>query len=220
MLIYAYPVKGYQLRPPPATDTNQFNVEAKVPPGATPEQVKVMLRNLLADRFKLAFHYETVERQGYALVVAKTGLRMKESSPDPSPPTTPDLPAPPAAQGPVKDADGFSYFARRGAMVVDRANGLTRWVGNNMPMLALTGLGNTLTGKPVIDLTGLTGKYDFMLTFRSDSAEGPGDIASSDNGGLTFFAAFEKHLGLKLEARKITIDEFVIDHVEKTPVEN
>jgi len=41
-----------------STDTIQFNVEAKVPPGATAEQVKVMLRNLLTERFKLAFHYE------------------------------------------------------------------------------------------------------------------------------------------------------------------
>jgi uncharacterized protein (TIGR03435 family) len=82
MVVYAYGVKGYQIRPPASEDNNSFNVEAKVAPGTTAEQVKAMLRDLLEKRFKLAFHYEKTEVLGYALVVAKSGLRMKESVPD------------------------------------------------------------------------------------------------------------------------------------------
>lgn len=227
MVVYAYGVKGYQIRPPASEDNNSFNVEAKVAAGTTAEQVKAMLRDLLAKRFKLAFHYEKTEVPGYALVVAMSGLKMKESAPDV--PAAEGATAPPAA-GVVKDADGFSYFARRNALVVGRANGLTRWVGMNVPVEALSGLGNMITGRPVIDSTGLKGKYDFMLTFSSDSVDGerrapsPGwedsGIGSTSAGGLTAFEAFEKQLGLKLEPKKVPFDAFVIDHADKTPVEN
>ena len=225
MAVQAYGLKPYQLRPPYSADANQFNVEAKVPPGATAEQVKAMLRNLLAERFKLAFHYEKAETQGYALVVAKSGLKMRESAPDP-PAASAEGSAPPPAPGPVKDADGFAYFARRNAMAVGYANGLARWVGMNVPVdseansVRLTGLLNSLTGRAVIDSTGLKGKYDFTLTFSTDSVEGASGTVPSDDDGLTVFAALEKQLGLKLEPRKIMIDTFVIDHAEKTPVEN
>ena len=220
MVVQAFGLKPYQLRPPYSEDS-QFNVEAKVPPGATAEQVKVMLRNLLAERFKLAFHHEKTETQGYALVVAKSGLKMKEAAPDPPP-----------ASRPVKDADGFVYIPPRNGMAVGWANGLTRWVGGNVAVDPfLVGLANTLTGRPVIDATGLKGTYDFALTFSPDNAaSGPapapsplpegGVIAPPEDAGLTVFAALEKQLGLRLEPRKITIDAFVIDHAEKTPVDN
>jgi uncharacterized protein (TIGR03435 family) len=228
MVSYAYDLKGYELRPPSSTDTSQFNIEAKVPPGTTAEQIPVMLRNLLSERFKLAFHREKAEVKGYALVVAKSGLKMKESSPD-----APGSDSPVA--GPIKDPDGFVYIPMRNYMAVSRANGLTRWVGNNIPLNSevrnaprLTGLLYSLTGLPVIDVTGLKGKYDFTLTFSSDSVGESGVPAPSEDGGirppgdggLTVFEAVEQQLGLKLEPRKIAIDLFVIDHAEKTPGEN
>ncbi|MEO8368141.1 MAG: TIGR03435 family protein [Candidatus Solibacter sp.] len=227
MAIQAYGLKPYQVRPPVITDTYRFNVEAKVPPGATADQVKVMLRNLLAERFKLAFHYEKRETQAYALVVAKGGLKLKESTP-PLPIAPPKNDTAKPKPGPVTDAEGFTYFAPREGMAVGRANGLTRWVGKNVLMEHLAGLSNSLTGQPVIDSTGLKGKYDFIWTFSSDSvgerapAAPPDDdsVAPAGEAGLTIFAALQKQLGLRLEPQKITIDAFVIDHAEKTPVEN
>lgn len=227
IVIQAYGLKPYQLRPPARTDTYRFNVEAKVPLGATADQVKVMLRNLLAERFKLAFHYQKTETQAYALVVAKGGLKIKESASLFSVAPSEGGAAPPKPR-PVTDADGFTYFAPRNGMVVSRANGLTRWVGNNVPLDQFAGLSNSLTGQPVIDSTGLKGKYDFSWTFSSDNVSEHAPAAQPDDGsvvpvgevGLTIFAALEKQLGLKLESRKITIDAFVIDHAEKTPVEN
>jgi len=162
-------------------------------------------------------------------------LKMKESAPD-SPATAAGTAAP---LGPVKDADGFSYFASRNYIAVGRANGLARWVGMNIAVESdnrsprLTGLLNSLTGVPVIDATGLKGKYDFTLTFGSDSAGGVSGVAAAPSSspdeagiapaadpGLTIFAALEKQLGLKLEPRKVMIDVLVIDHADKTPVEN
>lgn len=203
MVVTAYDVKGYQIRPPVVEDTVQYDVTAKVPPGATAAQVKEMLRSLLLDRFQLVFHRELVDRSGYALIVAKSGLKMKPSAPDDSPmPTTP-----------AKDADGFTYIPPRNRMAVGGANGLIRWVGNNIGLDMLTGLANSLTGRPVIDATGLPGKYDFALTFVPEGAP-------ADTDGVSVFAAFEQQLGLKLDPRKLPVEQFVIDHVAKTPVEN
>jgi uncharacterized protein (TIGR03435 family) len=203
MVVTAYDAKGYQIRPPVVEDTLLFDVTAKVPPGATAAQVKEMLRNLLADRFKLAFHREPVDRPGYALIIAKSGLKMKPSAPDDSP----------MPRTPAKDADGFVYIPPRNRMAVGSANGLIRWVGNNIGIDMLTGLGNSLAGRPVIDATGLTGKYDFTLTFAPEGAP-------ADTDGVNVFAAFEQQLGLKLDPRKLPVEEFVIDHVEKKPIEN
>jgi uncharacterized protein (TIGR03435 family) len=225
-VIQAYGLKPYQLRPPASTDTYRFNVDAKVPPGSTADQVKVMLRNLLAERFKLAFHYEKTETRAYALVVAKGGLKPKETTPH-LPLVLPEGGAAKAKPGPLTDADGFTYFVPRDGMAVGRANGLTRWVGKNGSMEHLAGLCHSLTGQPVIDSTGLKARYDFVWTFSSDNAgerapaalSGDGSVIRTGEAGLTIFAALEKQLGLKLEPRKITIDTFVLDHVEKTPVE-
>jgi uncharacterized protein (TIGR03435 family) len=227
MVLTAYGVKPYQIRPAVVTDTYRYNVDAKVAPGATADQVKIMLRNLLVERFKLAFHYEKTETQAYALIVAKGGLKMKESAP-PAPVAASEGGTAQPKPGPVTDADGFTYFPRREGMAVGRANGLIRWVGWNVLLEHLAGLSNSLTGRPVIDSTGLKGRYDFMWTFSADSVGESASAAQSDDGslipvgepGLTIFAALEKQLGLRLEPQKIMIDAFVIDHAEKTPVEN
>jgi uncharacterized protein (TIGR03435 family) len=203
MVVTAYEVKGFQIRPPVADDTVLYDVTAKVPVGATAAQVKEMLRNVLTERFKLAFHRETVERLGFALVVAKGGLKMKEWAPNDSP----------MPMKPVTDADGFTYLPRRNGWAVGSANGLTRYVGNNVGLDIIAGLANSLTGRPAIDATGLKGNYDFVLTFAPENA--PPEV-----DGVNVFAAFERQLGLKLDSRKIPVEEFVIDHVEKSPVEN
>jgi uncharacterized protein (TIGR03435 family) len=233
MVLYAYRLKAYQIPPPASEDTTRFNVAAKVSPGATAEQVRAMLQNLLADRFKLAFHHEKTEVRGYALVVAKRGLKMQESAPDP-PRAPAEVGAPPAAPQRVKDKDGFAYFPMRNGFAVSGYSGLTRWVGGNVPTDSpdapcLTGMLNILTGQAVVDSTGLKGKYDFTLTFSSEGASGtaaasspsdPGGIVPAADVGPSVFGALEGQLGLKLEPKKIMIDAFVIDHAERTPTEN
>jgi uncharacterized protein (TIGR03435 family) len=230
MVNYAYDLKPYELRPLFSTDTSQFNLEAKLPSGTTAEQIPVMLRNLLSERFKLTFHREKAEVKGYALVLAKSGLRIKESLPDAS------VSGESKPRGPVKDSDGFVYIpGLRNTLVVGSANGLTRWVGTNIALDSevrnaprLTGLLYSLIGLPVIDATGFKGKYDFTLTFSSDTmgtsavpspSEG-GGIPPPADVGLTVFRAVEEQLGLKLESREIPVNLFVIDHAEKTPGEN
>jgi uncharacterized protein (TIGR03435 family) len=236
MVVKAYGLRAYQLQPPASEDDTRFNVEANVPSGATAEQVKVMLQNLLTERFKLAFHRTRTEVEGFAILVGKRGLKIKESMPDP-PRVTADGGRPPTPE-PIKNAEGFNNFRVPNGFTVSRANGLTRWVGTEVPMDSaqsanLCGILNSLTGRPVVDATGLKGKYDLTFTFSSDSAaaEGlpapvpssasdPGGLAPAGDVGPTLFGALEQQLGLRLERRKVMIDTFVVDHVEKTPSEN
>jgi uncharacterized protein (TIGR03435 family) len=231
MVVYAYDLKAYELRPPASTETSEFNIEAKLPSGTTTEQIPAMLKSLLSERFKLAFHREKAEVKGYTLLVARSGLKIKESTPD-----APVSGAVGPAAGPVKDPDGFVYIpGLRNTLVVAGANGLLRWVGTNVAVdsdvrnaPSLTNLLCSLTGLPVLDATGLKGKYDFSLTFSSDSmaASGAPALLGGDGTlppvdvGPTVFTAVEEQLGLKLEPGKIVVNLFVIDHAEKTPGEN
>ena len=83
LLVDAYSVKRSQISGAPNwLDSVRFDIVAKVPEGATKEQAKVMLQNLLAERFKLTLHRETKELPVYALVVAKNGPRLEVSKGD------------------------------------------------------------------------------------------------------------------------------------------
>src|SRR5437762_9159339 len=73
-------------------------------------------------------------------------------------------------------------------------------------------------GAPVLDMTGLTGIYDF--TVDTSGLGFNGNSPASPNAGPSIFTAVEENLGLKLEARKAPIDVLVIDHVERVPTEN
>ena len=79
VLTIAYAVKGYQINGPKWLDSERFDIVAKIAKGATKEQFQLMLQNLLAERFKLTLHHETKELPMYALVVGKSGPKLKES---------------------------------------------------------------------------------------------------------------------------------------------
>jgi uncharacterized protein (TIGR03435 family) len=211
MAFQAYGLKLYQM-PNAYDDKDKFNVTAKVPPGTSPGDMLEMLRNLLAERFKLTFHYEKKEAKVFDLVVAKGGLKMKESAAD--------APATPAPAPGTKDAEGFQIYRRSpGSIMMPRANGLVRATGTAISMERLVTHLVTLLRLPIFDATGLIGKYDFQSTFTQESI-GQNAPNSEPVAGPSIFTALETDLGLKLEPKKGTIDLFVIDHVDKTVFDN
>src|ERR1017187_3373419 len=247
VLMNAYGVKGYQINGPKWLDSERFDIAAKIPMGATKEQFKLMLQNLLAERFKLALHHETKELPMYALVVGKGGSKLKESvDDDPAAPPPPPLPPPGGdGAGPVRlkvGADGTPQLPPgmgKNGMIMMMMNGRMHMVANHRPIGALLEmLGNQL-GRPVVDATDLKANYDFTLDFAPDGMNGPmgmmpppplphdggpgagGPMASApDNAGPTLFTALQEQLGLKLEQRKGPVDLLVIDRLEKVPTEN
>jgi uncharacterized protein (TIGR03435 family) len=184
VLRLAYNVKGYQLSGPNWLDSERYDIVAKIPKGATKEQFQVMLQNLLAERFKLKIHRETKELPIYALVVAKGGLKMKETPKDE---TVQDLAGgpPPAGAGPGPNAgepqikmgkDGMPQMPKggfgggRGGMMMMVNNGRMRLQASKQPVTQIAEmLGNQL-GRPVVDQTGLTANYDFTLDFAPDES--------------------------------------------------
>jgi uncharacterized protein (TIGR03435 family) len=213
LLAMAYAAEPYQISGPSwledARET-QFDISAKVPDGATKEQVPLMMRNLLTERFHLTAHREKKEVNVYDLVVAKNGPKLKEAAPAPAPSDDAEI------TRPLKlDRDGFpSVPAGRGyrmAMMNDRAT--AAFTDGSIEQLA--DLLSHQIGRPVTDSTGLKGKYDFSLRWSMEGFGKPGD-----DPGPTIFAAVQEQLGLRLEQKKGFIDMIVIDHIDKVPTEN
>lgn len=217
LLINAYNVKEYQISGPGWIDTKLYEISAKLPPGATKEQLRVMLQSLLAERFKLKLHRETREFSGYELVVGKNGSKLKES-----------LEAPPVddpkAYDLTPDKDGFPRVPPGVGMMglATRACMCARQTGRMASLSQLTdALGAWLDNRPVVDKTGLTAKYDFKLEFFHDGPAGtaPAGADPQGIGAPDLLTAIQQQLGLKLELKKVPLDVLVIDSVEQ-PSEN
>ena len=242
ILMNAYDVKNFQIVGPSWLSTERFDITATMPPDTTKEQFRVMLQNLLAERFGLVIHRETKELPMYSLLVAKGGPKMKVSV-EPPPAKDDGEPPPPAPlpSQPKIGPDGFPILpqlAGRGGIFQIMMNGRTRWIAQQQTMQdVVTRMTNELS-RPVTNTTGLQGKYDFTLTFASEGMNGPmGPMPppppppSSGGGGaavgppeaeplLDIFGAVQAQLGLKLEPKKGPVELIVIDHIEKTPTEN
>jgi uncharacterized protein (TIGR03435 family) len=196
---------AYNLNPrevsggPTWVDSDHFDVLAEAPGEIPPnlnEQMS-MLRELLADRFKLTFHREQREFSVYTLTAAKNGLKLKESTS-----TLDSFPAGPPPLIFIISSQTIQLPGRYATMdelasVFQRA----------------------MLDRPVIDKTGLSGRYDFDLEFTPDETEFGGAFAGrasadkSEKPGLS--TALQEQLGLKLESTKGPVDVLAIDHVEE-----
>ena len=247
VLMNAYGVKGFQISGPGWLDSERYDIVAKLPRGATKAEFMAMLQNLLAERFKLTLHREKKDLPMYVLVVGKNGPKLKESVDDAAPKEgdVPKSDGPAAAMGKIAiGKDGFPVLppgsGGRGATAMMLMNGNARMTANRQSM---AGLAEMLSGQldlPVVDMTGLTGNYDFTLYFAPEGLVGmrlPGGLppppppgeggpgmpmasAPDAQSNPSLFAALQEQLGLKLEQRKGPVDLLVIDHLEKAPVEN
>ena len=233
LITLAYDLKPYQVTGPDWLDSERFDILARVPQGATKEQVNVMIQNLLVDRFGLSFHKVTKEFPLYELVVGKNGHKLKASVEDPS--SAADGPgAGPGRGGPPPiGKDGFPTLppGRRGMMMMSRGGPL-RIAANVQSMTDLANMLSNQIGTPVVDKTGLAGNYNFALEFVPDrvgaggiggALVGPATVpgASPDTfDGPTIFGAVQDQLGLKLERKKGPLDVMVIDGAERVPSEN
>jgi uncharacterized protein (TIGR03435 family) len=237
VLVSAYDVKNFQISGPDWLDSEFFDITAKVPQGTTREQSKVMMQNLLAERFHLALHREKKEMPGFELTIAKGGSKLKDSAPEPPP--DPAAPPPPPRTGPPKrDANGFPIMDRPGMMMMMQMGpkGPTAHMAAKSQDLAalLQTLGNQLR-RPIVDKTGLTGKYDFNLEYSPDlqgmglgpmpgpgpgRPEGGNGPAPAEESGPDIATALREQLGLKLDSKKLPVDMLIIDKVDRVPVEN
>jgi len=233
----AYDIKNYQLSAPGWLDTERFIVLVKIPDKATKEEFRLMLQNLLAERFKLVIHRDKKEAPIYELVVAKGGPKLKESVEEPPKESDKDTgddppPLPPGGRGrgPNVDKDGYPVIPKgcNGCMMI--MNGKARLHSERQTMKEFADQISYQVGKPVIDATGLKGKYDIDLSFDAGGMMRGGGLpppdantplGSSDSDmGVPIVGAIQAQLGLKLEAKKGQVETIVVDHMEKVPTEN
>jgi len=236
LLIRAYGVRGYQISGPAWIETELYEIDAKVLPDATKEQVALMLQNLLVERFHLAVHRETKELPTYVLSVGKNGPKLKESDPAAA---AEDEKA--AAEGVsarprvTMGADGFPQIPADaklpGSFVLSLSGGeftRTKLFASHQTMDELADMIGGHVNRPVQNLTELAGRYDFTLAFESEPRVDARQAGASPDGaphpaadpGPTIFAAVQEQLGLRLEQRRGPVEMLTIDRVEKVPTEN
>lgn len=217
LLVTAYGLVNQegQVSGPAWIDSQKYAVEAKVAPGTTKAQFRQMLQNLLEERLQLVVHHESVSLPVYELVIAKSGSRLKESAPVPAGAQMPAL------RNIAKDRDGFPIVPSRGFVSSFGPGTKSHLTGRDQPISILTEIlsGPNGVARTVIDKTGLTGKYDFTLSYDFQLAQ-PSSTAEASDPTLSIFDAVQQQLGLKLVSSKATFDRIIIDHAEKIPTPN
>jgi uncharacterized protein (TIGR03435 family) len=188
LIAFAYSIptgRDYELSGPAWLEDRKFDIAATLPPETSRDGLREMLRTLLNERFYLKTHTETRKLNSYALMVAKNGPKLPVTS------TT---------------SDGAFVFGDDHIS----ASGFS-----------MAGLANRLSGpvfkldRPVVDLTGIKGTFDFMLNWSPD-----GIATTEGHPGASIFTALQEQLGLKLVARRLAFKIVVIDPADKEPAGN
>ena len=195
IITFAYGLHPGQIAGGPAWfESERYDLNAKPEGEGQPNdhQWKVMVQKLLTDRFQLSFHHEKRELSVYAVAVAKTGPKITKSEGDP---------------------DGLPAMFFRGLGVLTIRNATMRDFANLLQ--------GSVLDRPVVDQTGLSGRFDFLLNWTpdefqfqsmgikvpppSDKPDAPPDL----------YTSIQQQAGLRIESTKATVDILVIDKLEK-----
>ena len=236
---YAYGVESFQVTGPEWITAERFDIEARFPEGADKKDDRKMLQGLLRDRFKLAFHVDKRELEGYVLVVGKHGERLKPSLPDPATPETNatlksgdnNVEEPPARSKMSTTQDGASkiVLGKKGtfSVKIDQEHWANHFELSKMTMEELAERLSTCLGSgmhKVVDETGIKGNYQVAYDCplpvpRPPGRDATGTLLPSDPQDGSLLIRSLEALGLQLEKRKMPMDVYVIDHVHR-PSEN
>ena len=173
-------------------EVDRFDVTARVPAGTTMDTARPMLQALLADRFKLVVREEKKEMKTWVLSEASPGSARLLRSQGGIAPSCQGQPEPPNVKGLCRNQSMIGFL-------------------NTLNQVA-----RTYVDGPITNATGLTGSWDFDITFTQDRAQ----LKELGAQGISLFDALEKQLGLKLEQKTITTQTFTVVSVNRTPTAN
>ena len=193
LIMYAYRVHTKQiLNAPDWFDTDRFDITGKpdTPGQPSEKQTQVMMQKLLATRFGLKFHSDKRELSAFVLTVAKGGPKLEKSEGDPNMPST---------------------FAFRG---------LGKLVFRDITMPNFASWMQSVLDRPVVDHTGLPGRFDGTLNWNPDETQfaifgPPPHPSTAPDAPPDLYKAIQEQIGLKLDAAKTPVSVMVLDHVEK-----
>ena len=192
-LQWAYRMKEYQVSGPTWIGDERFDISAKAADAAGEDQLRAMLQNLLADRFKIALHREKKDLPFYALLVAKNGPKLAAGK-----------------------ADGKGNIQPKG-MGLEAQNTSLSEVADILTLVA-----TRMNLPPVVDMTGLKGRFDFTVD-ATDLLQslGAGNAAPDPSAIMVGVSEIlQEQLGLRAELRKTLTDVLIVDRAEKLPTEN
>jgi uncharacterized protein (TIGR03435 family) len=193
---FAYEVQAKQIvGGPDWLDKDRYDIAAVPDQEGAPnvQQLRVMVQKLLASRFNLKFHHDQRDLSAYVLTVGKNGQKL----------------TPTQLKGSLP---GMGMRPGNTGLTLVMANArLTDFTGF-LQMIVLD--------RPVVDRTGITGRFDYSVTFTPDDSEFNGHPpklpqTEASDSSPNLFAAIQEQLGLKLDAQKTSVDVIAIDHVEK-----
>jgi uncharacterized protein (TIGR03435 family) len=227
LVALAYKVRTNQISGLPSwAGSERYDIVAKSDTNPAQDQLALMVRELLADRFKLITHKETKELPVYALLIAKNGPKLPAAKEGACATYSPDkpLPAPPQPgqpfTPPTMPCGGFLMLGNR-------------LEAGKVGMAQLVNVLANVTGRPVIDKTAYTGTFDVHLEWTPEAGMGRGGAFGgpgagpapggdpvpaappADTSGPSIFTAVQEQLGLRLESQKAPVEILVVDHAEK-----
>jgi len=192
-LQWAYRMKEYQVSGPAWIGDERFDISAKAAGAAGEQQLRRMLQNLLADRFKITLHHEKKDLPFYALLVAKNGPKLTAGK-----------------------ADGKSVLQPKGMGLAAQDTSLGEVAD------LLTQIASRMNLPPVVDMTGLKGRFNFTVD-GTDLLQsiGAGNAAPDPSALMVgVLEILQEQLGLRAELRKAPTDVLIVDRAEKLPTEN
>lgn len=207
----AYNTQRHEMVPgerlPSWIDSDRWDINAKGADAATQQDMMRMLQNLLADRFKLVVRRETRDMPIYALVLARSdgrlGPQLRRSDVD----CEAVYAAVKAGAPPPTPTGGGPFCGTR----TNNTGGVAQVLAHGVPLANFVRNLSAAAGRVVVDKTGLTGPFEFDLSFTLDQPVAGG--APTDNPSL--FAALQEQLGLRLEAQRAPVEVLVIDSAER-----
>lgn len=207
LLEYAYDVKEGQIEGLPSwASSDTYEIIAKTDDAAAAQErplpydqrrqlIRTRVQALFSDRFALMLHHETKDLPVLTLTVAKGGPKLSEAA--------------------LTPAEGDAHPLPPGSFMTGMTG--AQWImkSNQAPLsILITALSGEpeISGRVVLDRTGLSGKYSFTLQWARENLSA--DTAASGTPGPSLFSALTQQLGLRLQSTKAAVDVLVIDHVE------
>jgi len=197
MIAFAYNVQKKQIvNAPDWEDKDRYDIGGVPDVEGAPnlDQLRIMMRKLLAERYALKFHHEKREMPAFVLSAGKTEPKLTKSESTSTLPNVGMRPAPNGMRAMLTNATTADFTVFLQMLVLD---------------------------KPVVDQTGITGRYDISVTFTPDDSQfngrppkGP-PLAEGTEPAPDLYSAIQEQLGMKLSPEKTLVDVIAIDHVEK-----
>ena len=220
----AYNLKPFQFSAPDWVGSRRYDITAKIPPGASAEQFRLMLQKLATDRFQLQLHSEQREIAGYDLAAGRGTSKLKPSAENPEGVAGQQPSAPPKV-----DPNGYPELISPGLAMMEGVRGKAVIVfvtARAQPVSALSEMLSREFRMPIVDKTSLSGSFDFQLEYAPQPPGAlpkpptPDGTTELDDSAPNLMTAVSQQLGLRLIPVKVSVNVMVVDRGNPTPAGN